>query len=145
MKALIQRVTAASIAVSDQKIAQIGKGMVVLLGVVKGDAEQNADDLARKTLDLRIFADENHRMNRSAIDIGADVLVVSQFTLAANTRKGNRPNFGDAANPEIAEKLYLRFAATIKDQLGKVATGHFGAYMRVHLENDGPVTILLER
>lgn len=145
MKALIQRVTSASIQVSDQKIAEIGKGLVVLLGVVKGDSERNADELASKTLSLRIFADENHRMNRSTIDIGGDVLVVSQFTLAADMRKGNRPNFGNAADPELAEQLYVRYTEKIKDQLGKVATGHFGAYMRVRLENDGPVTILLER
>ena len=145
MKALIQRVTAASVFVSDQQIAKIGAGLVVFLGVVEGDSERNADELASKTLNLRIFNDENERMNRSILDLRGEVLVVSQFTLAADTRRGNRPDFGDAASPEIADQLYVRYSEKIRERLGRVATGQFGAYMSVRLENDGPVTILLDR
>jgi D-tyrosyl-tRNA(Tyr) deacylase len=144
MKALLQRVSEASVTVEGAVIAEIGPGLLVLLCAVAGDGEAEADGLARKVAKLRIFADEAGKMNRSVLDIDGDVLVVSQFTLAADTRKGNRPSFIGAAVPPLARALYERFC----EQLGlygvPVATGEFAAQMAVGLVNDGPVTIWLD-
>ena len=122
----------------------IGPGLLVLLGVEHGDTEEDALPLADKTAHLRIFSDEQGRFNLSALDVGGAVLVVSQFTLLADTRHGRRPSFTDAAPPELAEPLVSRFAAAIRAAGLPVATGRFGAHMIVHLENDGPVTLMLE-
>ena len=145
MKALVQRVTEASVEISGEVVANIGPGLLVLLGVVRGDTTAEADQLAEKTVNLRIFDDENGRMNRSVADVGGEVLVVSQFTLAADMRKGNRPNFTKAAEPELAEELYELYATTIEKLIDRVATGRFGSKMSIQLVNDGPVTLLLER
>ncbi len=129
--------------VSDDVIAEIGHGLVVLLGVGPEDDEPVADALARRVTELRIFDDADGRTNRSLMDVGGAVLVVSQFTLFADTRRGRRPGFTAAAAPELAERLYLRFAAALRELGVEVATGRFGAVMAVELVNDGPVTIVL--
>jgi D-tyrosyl-tRNA(Tyr) deacylase len=143
MKVLLQRVTRASVSADGEEIARIGRGLLVLLGVAASDTEADADRLAKKTLALRIFPDDAKPMNRSVVDIGGEVLVVSQFTLTADTRRGNRPSL-TAAPPELAQALYERFTDAILRCLGKVATGRFAADMQVELLNDGPVTFLLE-
>ena len=125
-------------------MARIDQGLLVLLGVFRDDTEAQAERLAAKTLALRVFADASKPMNRSVMDVGGGVLVVSQFTLAADTSRGNRPSFGHAAEPERARALYERYVALMKQRWPHVATGVFGADMRVSLANDGPVTILLE-
>jgi len=125
-------------------VGAIGLGLLVLLGVGHGDTEEDALTLADKTAHLRIFSDEQGRFNLSALDVGGAVLVVSQFTLLADTRHGRRPSFTDAAPPELAEPLVSRFTAAIRESGLPVATGRFGAHMIVHLENDGPVTLMLE-
>ena len=125
-------------------MARIDRGLLVLLGVFRDDTEAQAERLAAKTLALRVFADASKPMNRSVMDVGGSVLVVSQFTLAADTSRGNRPSFGHAAEPERARALYERYVALMKQRWPHVATGVFGADMRVSLVNDGPVTILLE-
>ena len=143
MKALLQRVAEASVRVGGEEISRIGPGLLVLLGVVPDDDESTAATLAGKTLGLRIFADAVKPMNRSVVDVGGEILVVSQFTLAADTSRGRRPSFTGAAPPELAEALYERYV----DALGTsapVKTGAFGQDMQVSLVNDGPVTILLE-
>jgi D-tyrosyl-tRNA(Tyr) deacylase len=145
MKALIQRVARAGVT-ADKKVAgQIGPGLVVLIGVRDGDSLDDARHLAEKTANLRIFPDENDRMNLSVRDTGGEALVVPQFTLYADTRKGNRPSFVRAAPPAVAEELYNHYTAFLRDMLGKqrVATGVFKAMMKVELVNDGPVTIEL--
>lgn len=144
MRALLQRVTRARVLVDDAEIARIGAGLVVLLGVAQGDDEADADRLAAKTLALRIFPDDAKPMNRSVVDVGGQVLVVSQFTLTADTRRGNRPSFTTAAEPARAESLYERYIEQVRARLGEVATGRFAADMQVELVNDGPVTFLLE-
>lgn len=144
MRALIQRVSAASVAVDDVQIARIDHGMLVLVCAMPGDSELTADALAAKAARLRIFRDETGRMNRAVTDIGGAALVVSQFTLAADTSRGNRPGFGGAAAPAEAERLYLRFAEAMRAQGVDVQTGRFAADMAVSLTNDGPVTIWLE-
>jgi len=145
MKAVIQRVKSGKVMINDQVVGQIGQGLVVLLGVKDGDTEKQVQFLARKIVNLRIFSDQQNKMNLSVKDIDGEVLVVSQFTLLADCQKGNRPSFIRAANPELAEGLYLKFIQELK-KLGvvKVATGKFGAMMDVHLVNDGPVTIILD-
>jgi D-aminoacyl-tRNA deacylase len=145
MKALIQRVSRASVTVDGQIVGSIGRGFAVLLGVRAGDTEAQARLLAQKTANLRIFQDEAGKMNRSLYDVAGEALVVSQFTLYADTRKGNRPSFIDAAPPEVAEALYLAYVAMLRQILGeaRVATGTFRAEMSVELVNDGPVTIEL--
>ena len=145
MKALIQRVSEASVAIAGETVGRVERGFLVLLGVHEGDAEADAELLARKTASLRVFPDDEGRMNRSLMDIGGEVLVVSQFTLYADTRKGNRPSFIRAAQPALAEHLYEHFVAHVRRVLGagRVATGRFGAMMAVRLVNDGPVTIEL--
>jgi D-aminoacyl-tRNA deacylase len=139
MRALVQRVNSASVSVGGEEVAAIGAGLLVLLGVRRGDGEAEADRLARKLLALRIFEDEHGRMNRSVVDIEGKVLCVSQFTLYGDARKGNRPSFVDAAPPEAAEPLYERVCEAL-DAHG----GRFGARMSVALVNDGPVTLIVE-
>ena len=139
MRALIQRVSSASVSVDGERIAAIAPGLLVLLGVHADDRAEDADRLARRVLALRVFDAGERRMHRSVVDVGGEILCVSQFTLLADTRRGNRPSFTAAASPEHAEPLYERFRAATGAQGGR-----FGARMAVELVNDGPVTILLE-
>jgi len=145
MKALIQRVSEASVEVGGARVAEIGQGFLILLGVTHGDGPADAEKLARKISALRIFQDGQGLMNKSVMDIGGAVIVVSQFTLYADTRKGNRPSFVDAARPEQAEPLYRELVRQLRLTLGesRVGTGVFGAEMKIRLLNDGPVTIEL--
>ncbi|WP_370293535.1 D-aminoacyl-tRNA deacylase [Thalassolituus sp.] len=143
MIALIQRVRSASVTVSDNMVGQTGPGLLVLLGVQKGDSEEKADRLLKKVLNYRVFSDPEGRMNLSLMDVGGEMLVVSQFTLAADTRKGTLPGFSTAAAPADAELLYDYFSAQAAQKV-TVATGQFGADMQVSLVNDGPVTFWLE-
>lgn len=145
MKALIQRVSYASVSVEGEIVAQIGRGFCVLLGVTHRDTEAEADWLAHKIAGLRLFEDEAGKMNLALADVGGAVLVVSQFTLYGDARKGRRPSFTDAAPPEQAEPLVAYVAAQLRRQGLTVATGRFGAMMQVEIHNDGPVTLLLER
>ncbi len=144
MRALLQRVSHASVTVDEQVVGQIGQGLLVLLGIGQYDSEVQVKTLADKIVYLRIFGDDEGKMNRSLLDIGGEVLVVSQFTLYADTRRGRRPGFTGAAPPSIAEPLVERFKAAIADYGLRVADGIFGAYMEVELVNDGPVTIWLD-
>jgi D-tyrosyl-tRNA(Tyr) deacylase len=144
MRAVLQRVSQASVTVGDEVVGAIGQGLLILLGIGVGDSEAEARLLAEKTANLRIFADEEGRFNRSLLDIGGEALVVSQFTLYADTRRGRRPSFSDAAPPEIAAPLVDIFADELRRLGVAVSTGRFGAMMRVALVNDGPVTILLD-
>jgi D-aminoacyl-tRNA deacylase len=144
MRALLQRVSRASVTVNEQVVGQIGQGLLVLLGVGQDDSEVQVKTLADKIVHLRIFGDEEGKMNRSLLDIGGEVLVVSQFTLYADTRRGRRPGFTDAAPPSIAEPLVERFKAAIGTYGLTVADGVFGAYMEVELLNTGPVTIWMD-
>jgi D-tyrosyl-tRNA(Tyr) deacylase len=144
VRALLQRTTGADVRVDGEIVGAIGPGLVVLLGVGPADTEAVADDLARKAAELRIFRDEEGRTNRSLLDIGGGALVVSQFTLYADTRKGRRPGFTGGAAPEMAEQLYERFAGALRELGVVVATGRFGAEMAVSLVNDGPFTIWLD-
>ena len=144
MRALIQRVTRASVSVEEETVAAIGCGLVVLLGVAGGDSPEDAEKLARKTADLRIFPDDAGRFDRSVLDVGGEALVVSQFTLLADTRRGRRPAFTDAAPPEEAEPLVDRYVSALTQMGVQVASGRFGAHMHVEIHNDGPVTILLD-
>ena len=146
MIALVQRVLEASVAVESQMVNIINSGLLVLLGVSTGDSENEAKYLAGKTANLRIFGDENQKMNLSLLDTGYEILVVSQFTLHADTRHGNRPSFTDAAEPEKAKELYKSYIEECSKLIGssKVKEGKFGAMMKVKLVNDGPVTIILK-
>lgn len=144
MKALLQRVSEASVAVDDRVIGEIGPGLMVLLCVEEGDGEAEAEYLARKIANLRIFEDEAGKMNRSVLDVAGGVLAVSQFTLCADLSKGNRPGFSGAADPDAARALYARFCALMADHGVPVQTGEFAAHMAVKLVNDGPVTIWLD-
>ena len=144
MKALLQRTTRAEVRVDGEVVGAIGTGLVILLGVGPADTDVVADDLARKSAELRIFRDDEGRTNRALLDIGGEALVVSQFTLYADTRKGRRPGFTAAAAPDLAERLYLRFVGALRDLGVEVATGRFGAEMAVSLVNDGPFTIWLD-
>jgi D-tyrosyl-tRNA(Tyr) deacylase len=144
VKVLIQRVSSASVRVDGALVGSIGRGLLVFLGVQKGDSEADAAWNAAKTALLRIFPDEAGRMNRSVEDVRGEVLVVSQFTLASSTRRGNRPSFETAAEPALARPLYERFVEALRDRGLPVATGSFRAMMDVMLVNDGPVTILLD-
>jgi D-tyrosyl-tRNA(Tyr) deacylase len=141
---LLQRTTGAEVRVEDEVIGAIGAGLVILLGVGPDDRDETADDLARKAAELRIFRDEAGRTNLALLDIGGEALVVSQFTLYADTRRGRRPGFTAAAPPEIAELLYLRFCDALRGLGVTVATGRFGAETAVELINDGPFTIWLD-
>ncbi|MSP40340.1 MAG: D-tyrosyl-tRNA(Tyr) deacylase [Deltaproteobacteria bacterium] len=144
MRAVIQRVSDASVSVGSSIVGCIGPGLCVLLGVGKNDSESNANGLADKIKNLRIFEDERGKMNRSLIDTGGALLVVSQFTLYGDCRKGNRPSFIDAAAPAQAERLYEYFSARLGHAGINVANGRFQAHMQVALVNDGPVTFVLE-
>ncbi len=144
MLGLIQRVNGASVSVAGEVVGEIGCGILLLLGVQRDDTEAMADKLLGKVLDYRIFPDDEGRMNRSLRDVGGSLLVVSQFTLAADTRKGLRPSFSSAASPEQAEALYDLFVAKARKEGLPVAEGRFGADMQVSLCNDGPVTFLLQ-
>jgi D-aminoacyl-tRNA deacylase len=139
MRAVVQRVSEASVSVDGEEVARIGRGLLVLLGVKRGDTPDDADKLARKLLALRVFEDDGGKMNRSVEDVGGEVLCVSQFTLYGDARKGNRPSFVDAAPPEEAEPLYER----VRNALGAKG-GRFGARMRVELVNEGPVTLVVD-
>lgn len=144
MRAVVQRVTRAAVTVEGETVGVIERGLMVLLGVATGDTSQDAAYLADKTATLRIFADDSGKMNRAVGDIGGSLLVVSQFTLLGDCRKGRRPGFGAAAQPELAEQLYREYVATLKRLGLDVATGVFQADMQVELVNDGPVTFLLD-
>ncbi len=144
MRALLQRVTRARVEVDGVTVGAIGPGLLVLLGVAAGDSPAAGQRLAERTLNLRIFPDSERPMNRSLLDVGGELLVVSQFTLAADTRKGRRPGFSTAAPPEQAEPLYEQFVRACRAGGVRVETGRFGADMQVDLVNDGPVTFLLE-
>lgn len=145
MKALIQRVSSGAVAVDGIPPAKIGRGFVILVGVRQGDTEEDARSLAAKTVSLRVFPDAQDKMNLSLMDVAGEALVVSQFTLYADTRKGNRPSFVAAAAPDLAEKLYLEYVESLRRVLGaeRVVTGVFRAAMHVEIHNDGPVTIEL--
>lgn len=144
MKSLIQRVKKASVTIDNELYSKIDAGILVLLGVEKGDSEENADKLAEKLVKLRIFEDENGKMNKSVQDIGGEILVVSQFTLAGDCKKGTRPSFDKAELPQRANELYEYFVAKLKGLGIPTHTGSFGAMMDVELINDGPVTFMLE-
>ena len=144
MKAVIQRVKSASVSINNQLYSKISQGILVLLGVEKNDTKQNANYLADKILKLRIFEDENEKMNFSIKDIQGEILVVSQFTLAGDCKKGTRPSFDNAKNPNEANELYEYFVSQLKNSGLKIETGKFRAMMDVELINDGPVTFILE-
>lgn len=145
MRAVIQRVQEAQITIEHKEVRTIGQGLTVFLGVVRGDTERQADFLAEKIRELRIFTDENGKMNLSLMDIDGELLVVSNFTLGTDCKKGRRPSFDMAAPPEEAKDLYLRFVEQVKKSgVKKVETGEFGAHMDVLVNNDGPVTIILD-
>jgi D-tyrosyl-tRNA(Tyr) deacylase len=144
MRALIQRVRQASVTIADRRVAEIGRGLVILLSIGPQDDEQKAALLARKIALLRIFEDEQGKMNLSVLNVQGSAIVVSQFTLYADTRKGNRPSFIDAAPPAQASPLVDRFVEYLQEQGVPTQTGEFGAHMLVDIENDGPVTIWLE-
>jgi D-tyrosyl-tRNA(Tyr) deacylase len=144
VKALLQRVTEASVSVGGEVVGRIGRGVVVLVGVAQGDSERDARYLAQRTVNLRIFSDEAGKFNLSALDIGGELLVVSQFTLLADTRKGRRPSFTDAAPPAQAEELFALFVDEARASGLKVETGRFQQYMQLEIHNDGPVTIMLD-
>lgn len=144
MRALLQRVSQASVTVEGEVIGETGPGLVVLVCAMDGDAEDDADRLAAKIAKLRIFKDDTGKMNRSVLDSGGGALIVSQFTLAADTSRGNRPGFSAAAPPAIGERLYVHFTKALGARGIPVATGRFGADMQIHLINDGPVTIWVE-
>jgi D-tyrosyl-tRNA(Tyr) deacylase len=145
VRALLQRVARAEVSVEGETVGRIGEGLLVLLGVGPRDDETVGRDLARKIAELRIFRDPEGRTNRSLVDVGGEALVVSQFTLWADTRRGRRPGFTAAAPPDLAERLYLAFAASLAELTGRaVPTGRFGAEMQVELVNDGPMTIWLD-
>lgn len=145
MRAVVQRVASATVTVDGETVASIGRGVLVLLGVGRDDDERSASLLARKIAELRIFPDERGRFDRSLLDVGGAALVVSQFTLFADVRRGRRPSFTEAAAPEVAEPLVDAFARLLRDRgVLAVETGRFGAHMDVALVNDGPVTIILD-
>lgn len=145
MKVVIQRVTRASVTIEQQLFSSIGKGMLILVGIQSDDTDDDINWLASKVVNLRIFDDENGVMNKSVLDTNGEILTVSQFTLMARTKKGNRPSYIDAASPAISVPLYEKFVTTLSQELHKeVQTGQFGADMKVELINDGPVTIIID-
>ncbi len=144
MRALLQRVSHAAVHVDDNTVGAIGAGLVVLMGVAADDTEDDVNLLAKKILNLRIFKDNDGKFNLSALDVQAELLVISQFTLYADTRRGRRPSFTDAARPEISAPLYEKMVARLRDSGLKVETGEFGAHMLVDIHNDGPVTLWLD-
>ncbi|MGE0624228.1 MAG: D-aminoacyl-tRNA deacylase [Pseudomonadales bacterium] len=145
MRALLQRVSSASVRIDGETVAAIDRGLLVFLGVFPDDTVEQGDALAERILGLRIFPDDDKPMNRSVVEVGGGVLVVSQFTLAADVSRGRRPGFSTAAPPDVAQRLYEAFVTTLRARHAPVATGRFGADMQVALVNDGPVTFLLER
>jgi D-tyrosyl-tRNA(Tyr) deacylase len=145
MRVLIQRVSQASVTVEKQTISKIGKGLLILLGVGHGDGEEQVQFLAEKTANLRIFEDEQGKSNLSLLEVRGEAIVVSQFTLYADSRKGRRPSFIDAALPDVAEPLVNRFVELLRSHGVPTQTGKFGAHMEVEIHNDGPVTIWLEK
>ena len=146
MKVVIQRVIKSSVSINNKEVAKIGNGFLILLGISKDDNFEKADYIIKKIYNLRVFSDENDKMNLSIQDINGELLIVSQFTLYADCKKGNRPSFINAAKPELANELYEYFIEQCKKQdIKKVATGKFGADMQVNIQNDGPVTIILEK
>ena len=144
MKTLLQRVTAASVSIGGKEVGRIGCGLVVFVGVADGDSQRDIDYLVQKTINLRVFTDEAGRFNLSLADIGGEILIVSQFTLLADSRRGRRPSFTDAAAPQEAEKLFNLFVDKAIVSGLKVATGQFQQYMQIEIHNDGPVTIMLD-
>ena len=144
MRLVIQRVSRAAVSVGGETVGAIGPGLVILVGIARGDTPAEAERLARRAAELRVFADDAGKFNRSLLDTGGEALVVSQFTLLGDTRKGRRPNFMNAARPEEAEPIVRAFAAAMEKTGVRTATGRFGAMMAVELVNDGPVTVLLE-
>ncbi|MDD6040921.1 MAG: D-aminoacyl-tRNA deacylase [Clostridia bacterium] len=144
MRAVIQRVTRASVTIGDEVVGQIGPGFLVLIGVEEGDGEADLKYLSVKVPHLRIFEDENGKMNRSLLDVGGQILAVSQFTLLGDARSSRRPSFTQAARPETANPMYERLVAAWREQGIEVQTGRFGADMKVELVNDGPVTLLMD-
>ena len=144
MRIVLQRASRATVAVDGEVIGRIGRGLVALVGIAAGDTEAELDLMADKMLNLRIFEDEQHHMNRSLLDVGGEVLAISQFTLLANCRKGRRPSFTGAAPPEEASALFDRFVERLRASGSRVETGRFGAMMEVDLVNAGPVTIVLD-
>ncbi|MEE0944095.1 MAG: D-aminoacyl-tRNA deacylase [Clostridia bacterium] len=144
MRIVIQRVSRASVTVDNEVVGRIGEGILILLGVADGDTEEDIKYLADKALGLRIFRDENDKMNLSVSDIGGEVLVVSQFTLYGDCRKGKRPSFDKAGKPDFAEEMYEKFLLYVKENFGKVEHGVFGADMKVDLLNNGPVTLIID-
>lgn len=144
MRCLIQRVTNARVDIGDRTAGEIGTGLLLLVCAMEGDTEQQAEQVARKVVNMRIFSDEQGKMNRSLVDVGGSALIVSQFTLAADTSRGNRPGFSTAAPPERGNELYRHFCKCVASHGVEVATGEFGADMKVNLTNDGPITIWLD-
>lgn len=144
MKLVVQRVTKANVALEDKTIGEIQKGFVILLGISNEDTKEKIEQMVRKVIALRIFEDENQKMNLSLKQVNGEILVISQFTLLADCKSGNRPSFTNAGNPILAEELYEYFIAKCKEELVKTEHGMFGADMKVSLTNDGPVTIILE-
>jgi D-tyrosyl-tRNA(Tyr) deacylase len=144
VKALLQRVTRASVSVGGEVVGSIGRGLVVLVGVAGGDSDKDIQYISQKLVNLRIFADREEKFNLSALDVGAEVLLVSQFTLLADTRKGRRPSFTEATPPPQAEELFQKLVEQVRASGLKVATGRFQQYMQLEIYNDGPVTIMLD-
>ena len=145
MRVVIQRVSEASVTIANKKVASINKGLLVLLGIVNHDSQEDINWLCNKIINLRIFPDENNVMNTSLIDSGGDIILVSQFTLHASTKKGNRPSYIKAAKPDVAIPLYEQFIKTLQTEFKKpIQTGEFGADMQVQLINDGPVTLIMD-
>ncbi len=144
MRSVIQRVNSAQVTVDGEVIGKIGKGLLVLLGVCDDDTEKDMKWLADKIAGLRIFSDRDDKMNLSVTDVGGEILIVSQFTLYGDCKKGRRPNFTAAGKPEAAEQMYNKFTEYMKTQVSNVETGSFGADMQVLLENDGPVTLIID-
>ncbi len=145
MKIVVQRVLRSSVSADDEVVGKIGKGLMILFGAEKGDGDAAVSALADKVLHLRIFADDQGKMNRSCLDVKGEILVVSQFTLAGDCSRGRRPGFDNAAAPEEAERLYNNFVAKLVESKLNIQEGRFGAHMQVDIVNDGPVTFILER